>query len=114
MCQSVDANRMPQGITSTFSPDTANVTCRFSWKNAKPNLQLVAKWHYASQNLLILDFPITLTRTSDSGTVSLQMPQGKTLPSGAYRLDLKAEGKVVKSIPFTVSAVSSSAAPGEP
>jgi hypothetical protein len=108
MSLGLDANRRPVEITSEFPPGTLEVYCWFSWKNANPGLQITARWYYTSGNIHILDYPLTLTRVSDNGALSLRMPPGKTLPAGSYRLDLEVKGKVLKSVSFIILEASPS------
>lgn len=98
----IDANRRPVDVASEFPTGTNGVYCWFSWKNAPLNLPMKVRWFYTSGDIHILDYPLTLTRVSDNGALSLRMPSGKILPSGSYRLDLEVKGKVIKSISFAV------------
>lgn len=102
MCRDVDEARRPIGVTTDFPSETDRMHCWFAWKDASRGLQLTARWYYVSEDFHILDVPVSLTRVSDYGVVSLIMPQGKTLPSGSYRLELKAGKKIVKTLTFTV------------
>lgn len=107
-CLEISADRTPVTVVSEFSPQTNQVHCWFAWQNAKRDLKLTARWYNTSEGLHILDFPLTLTRRSDQGAVSLKMPQGRSLPVGAYRVDFSLDSvlgpKVVKSVPFTVQS----------
>jgi hypothetical protein len=117
MCADVDDDRQPLGVTSEFPAGTREVYGWFSWKNAAIGLPVLSRWYYETANIQILTLSVALTRVSDHGAVSLKMPEGKTLPSGSYRLDLSVRGKVVKSVPFTVlapPAASSAQAPQAP
>lgn len=103
LCRNVDENRRPIEITSKFPAGTQTIEAWFAWKNAQSNREkIIAKWYYTSEDIHILDFPVTLTRRSDSGVILLKLPPGKTLPSGSYRLDIEVGGKTVKSADFTV------------
>ncbi len=102
ICQNVDADRQPVGITSEFPTGTSVVHCWFAWKEAPPQFQLVARWYYATEEFLILAFPVTLTRRADHGVVSLKMIEGKSLPPGNYRVEFLAKTRVLKTLPFTV------------
>ena len=95
-------SRKPIAVTSEFPKGTKVVHSWFSWKNAAPGLKFIARWHFVSGNIHILDLPVTLTRHMDHGIVSLEMPKGKTFPAGSYRLDFEYEGRTVKTISFTV------------
>jgi len=98
----IGTDRKPAGITSEFPGGTSAVYCSFTWQSARPGAPITARWHYASGDIHIIDYPFTLTRAADSGTLSLKLPPGKTFPAGTYRLDFAEKGKVIKSIAFTV------------
>lgn len=102
ICTGVDSKRNPLKITDTLPAATTEVFGCFSWKDATPGTTLLARWHYASEAFHILDFPIQLPRVSDQGAVSLRMPEGKSLPFGAYRLEIHASDQLLKTAPFTV------------
>ena len=101
-CRNVDKNRNPGDVTSKFPQGTQTIYAWFSWKNAPRSQKITAGWHYVSEDIHILDTPITLTRRTDQGVLSLKMPKDKSLPEGSYRLDIAADGKVLKSASFTV------------
>lgn len=102
MAKSIDVNIMPVDATNVFSKGTAKVYCWFKWKDAEINSQMMAKWHYVTENINILSYPIIIPRRSGSGSVALTMPRGKVLPSGAYRIDLVLDGRRLKSCKFKV------------
>ncbi len=104
-CQDIDTDRQPVKVTSVFPKGTERVHCWFAWKGASPKLEMTGQWYYATGGFRILDLHVTLTRAADHGVLSLQMPPGKTLPPGSYRLDLTVKGKTAKTIPFTVAAL---------
>lgn len=104
MSLGIDADGNPVEVTSEFPLGTETVYCSFSWKGGKPGLTVLARWHYTSGDIRILDTTFNLTRVSDRGVLSLKMPPGKPLPAGEYRLDIESKGKVLKSVSFTVSS----------
>ena len=98
----VDEKLMPVKVTDVFPKGIPKVFCWFKWQNAKANMAITAKWHYLTDNIHILDYTFKIPRKDGSGGVSLAMPEGKALPSGAYRLDLAAEKHILKSLTFKV------------
>lgn len=98
----INENFMPIKITNTFPKDTLKVFCWFQWKNSKINMPVSATWYYLTDNICILNYTFKITRRDGSGSVSLVMPEGKTLPSGLYRVDLKSGNLLLKSLTFTV------------
>ncbi|MDD5429050.1 MAG: hypothetical protein PHI58_07465, partial [Candidatus Omnitrophica bacterium] len=92
---SLSEDYMPVGATDTFPSGTQKVYCWFSWHNAEANTQIVAKWRYISQNISIINHTFTLPRREGSGSVLLTMPEGKTLPSGSYRIDMVMDKRVI-------------------
>ncbi len=101
-CRNVDAERNPLEPMARFPEGTDQVYCWFSWKEAKPGLEVVATWYYASEDLKILSTPVKLTRIADQGVFSLRMPPGKTLPAGDYRVELTAGRRPLSTVTFTV------------
>lgn len=93
---------IPIGITSTFPKDTLKVFCWFKWENCRINAPISATWYYVTDNICIITHTFKITRKDGSGSVSLAMPQEKTLPSGSYRVDLKSGRRLLKSVNFTV------------
>lgn len=104
MTSRMNGARRPAQAASEFAAGTTAVYCWFSWKNAKPGLQMTTRWHYTSSLIPILDSSLTLNRVADNGVISLRMPAGKTFPTGSYRLDFEVKGEVVKSVSFAVSS----------
>lgn len=92
----------PVGITSVFPAGTSAVNCWFLWNNAKPNTSLLASWRYVTDDVHILDYTFDIPRKSGSGGISLTMPAGKELPAGQYRVDLKKDKRVLRSLNFKV------------
>lgn len=102
MARSVDENIMPVEPTNSFNKGTSKVYCWFKWTDAEINSQVMAKWHYVTENINILSYPVIIPRRSGAGSVALTMPKGKVLPSGSYRIDLFLEGRKLKSCKFRV------------
>lgn len=102
LCAGIDKDRKPVQPTSVFPPDTRNVYCWFRWKNSRPGVRLLCRWYFLDQDINILDVPVTLTRIADQGAVSLEMPEDRALPPGAYEVEFELEGRVVKSVPFVI------------
>lgn len=99
----VDDNLMPVKITSVFPKGTTDVFCWLRWKNAQINTSLIASWHYVTDDIHILDYTFTIPRKEGTGSVSLIMPRGKNLPSGDYKLTLKVDNCVLKTLTFKVT-----------
>ncbi|MBN2831485.1 MAG: hypothetical protein JXL82_04345 [Candidatus Omnitrophica bacterium] len=93
---------MPVGITNMFPAGTTKANCWFQWNNAKPNTSIMASWYYVTDDIRILDYTFDIPRKSGSGGISLAMPVGKELPSGLYRVDLKKDKRVLRSLTFRV------------
>ena len=98
----VDEQMMPVKITDSFSKGTSKVSCWFQWRDAKVNTEIMAKWHYVTDNVHVFDHPFTISKKEGLGNVILRMPQGKTLPSGLYRIDLYLGDRLLKSLNFRV------------
>ena len=102
MCRALNELQKPQGVTTEFPAGTEVVYCWFSWQEAPPNTELVSRWVYVTDNIQVLDVPVRLTRDTSSGVFVLRMPTGKPLPGGMYKVDLMADGTVIRTIPFNV------------
>ncbi|MFH1441691.1 MAG: hypothetical protein ABIH18_06625 [Candidatus Omnitrophota bacterium] len=98
----IDEKLMPVKITDIFPQGTEKVYCWFEWKNAKINTPIAAKWYYVTDNIHILDYTFTIPRKKGTGSVSLSMPEGKTLPAGEYKLDLNKDKFTLKTLTFTI------------
>ena len=102
MCRGLSETQQPHEVTTTFPAGTEAVYCWFSWQEAPPNTELVSRWTYVTDNLHVLDVPVRLTRDTSSGVFVLRMPAGKPFPGGMYPVELLADGKVIRSVPFNV------------
>jgi hypothetical protein len=98
----IDDKFMPIEATDTLAAGTSRVYCWFQWKDAPKDTKILAHWHYVTEDLSILDYTFIIPKKNGVGSVSLEMPQGKTLPSGTYRVDLSSQNKKVKSLTFKV------------
>lgn len=98
----VDENRMPVNITGSFPQGTSKVSCWFKWRDAKVNTQVLTKWHYVTDDIPVLDYQFNIPKKEGAGSVALSMPGGKKLPSGSYKVDLIANGRLLRSLKFAV------------
>lgn len=96
----VDENLMPVKATDLFLKGTSKVSCWFQWRNAKINTQVLAKWHYVTDDVHILDYNFNIPKKDGMGSVALSMPEGKTLPAGSYKVGLYSGKKLLKSLNF--------------
>ncbi len=93
---------VPVNTTDTFPKGTSKVYCWFSWKDAGDNTQVTAKWHYTTKQIKIIDHSFLLPQKEGSGSVLLNMPDKKPLPSGSYTVDLMTGGHIIKSLKFKI------------
>ncbi|MDD5085078.1 MAG: hypothetical protein PHE61_03425 [Candidatus Omnitrophica bacterium] len=98
----VNESLMPIQVTSLFPKQTSKVCCWFQWKNAKIDTKIVAKWYYTTDNIHILDYNFSIPRREGSGSVSLSMPEGKTLPVGSYQVTLNIGRRTIKALNFRI------------
>jgi hypothetical protein len=98
----VDDKLMPVDITDVFPAGTAKVSCWFKWQDAKINTQILVKWHYVTDDVHILDYDFNIPKKDGMGSVSLTMPEGKTLPAGSYKVDLILDKNTIRSLAFKV------------
>ena len=98
----IDEKFMPVQATDVFPAGTKNVFCWFQWQNAKIGTKVTARWHFVTDNIHILDYAFIIPRRESSGSVSLSMPEGKTLPAGLYKVDLTLGEHRLKSLTFKI------------
>lgn len=102
MVTAVDENLMPVRITDVFPKDTSKVSCWIRWRDSNINAQLLAKWHYITDDTHILDYLFTIPKKEGMGSVTLSMPEGKNLPVGLYKVDLVSGRRTLKSLTFKI------------
>lgn len=98
----LDANLMPVKITDVFPNNTSKVGCWIEWKDAQVNSQITVKWHYLTDDIHVLDHVLNIPKKDGTGGVILNMPEGKTLPSGMYKVELFLGERLLKSLTFKV------------
>lgn len=98
----ITENLMPVKVTDVFPKGTTKIFCWFQWNNAQLNTKIISRWYYATDNIHLLDDTFTIPRKEGSGSILLSMPEGKTLPSGLYRIDLVLEKRILKSLSFEI------------
>jgi hypothetical protein len=99
----IDEKLMPIKALGNFPKDTSKVFCWFQWKNSQPDTEIMASWHFVTDDVHILDYSFAIPRKDGVGSVSLAMPENKNLPPGLYRVQLKTKQQLLKSVGFTVS-----------
>lgn len=102
MAKGINEKYMPVDITNIFPEGTVKVYCWFSWRDAEKNMEILAKWHYITDDIPIVEYSFAVPRKEGVGSVSLSMPEGKALPTGLYRVELKHGKVVLKSMAFKV------------
>jgi hypothetical protein len=102
MAKGVDEKLLPVDIVTTFPAGTSKVFCWFKWNSADIDIPINASWYFVTDNIHILDYSFNIPRKEGSGSVSLTMPEGKDLPPGTYRVDLKKNRRILRSLTFTV------------
>jgi hypothetical protein len=98
----VDENIMPIKATDAFPKGVSKVACWLKWDSARINTQVLASWHYVTDDIHILDYSFNIPKKEGTGSLALAMPEGKTLPPGRYRVDLSCNKRILKTINFTV------------
>lgn len=99
----VDDKFLPVDVTDNFFSGTSKVYCWFQWKDAPKDTKIISHWYYVTENIPILDYTFMIPRKNGTGSVSLEMPQGKSLPEGIYHVELLLKNKKLKSLAFKVS-----------
>lgn len=102
MTTSIDDNLMPVDTSYVFPKGTSKVYCWFKWDNAEVGTKIIAKWHYETSKINILNYTFVIPRQEGSGSIMLSMPKDKPFPSGVYRLDLTTGSQLIDSSTFKV------------
>lgn len=102
MAKGINEKYMPVDTTNIFPEGTMKVYCWFSWRDAEKNMEILAKWHYLTDDIPIVEYAFAIPRREGVGSVSLSMPEGKVLPPGLYRIELKYGTRTLKSVTFKV------------
>jgi hypothetical protein len=99
----VDKDVTPIKVTNFFPKDTSKVSAWISWKNAKINTQILVKWYYVTDDTPIYDYSLNIPKRDGIANVVLAMPEGKTLPSGLYKVAiLSGKKQLTKPLTFEV------------
>lgn len=102
MAKAINDKYMPVDATNIFPEGTTKVYCWFSWRDAEKNMEIMAKWHYLTDDIPIVEYSFAIPRKEGVGSVALSMPEGKVLPSGLYRVELKYMTRTLKTLTFKV------------
>lgn len=103
MAKGINEKYMPVDAANVFPEGTIKAYCWFSWKDAEKNMEILAKWHYITDDIPIVEYSFTIPRKEGIGSVSLSMPEGKILPPGLYRVELKYGARTLKTLTFKVA-----------
>ena len=96
----VDKEMLPLKVTNFFPKNTSKVNAWISWREAKINTQILVKWHYITDDVPIYDYNLNIPKREGIANVVLSMPEGKTLPSGLYKVTILS-GKKPLTKPLT-------------
>ena len=99
---SVNEDLLPVDVSGVFPLGTRSVSCWIKWKNARINTQVLSKWHYITDDIPILDHVFIIPKKEGAGSVTLTMPEGKSLPAGSYKIDLTCNNRLLRSVKFKV------------
>jgi hypothetical protein len=100
--QGVDASLMPVNPGEVLPKGTSKVYCWFRWRDAKINIRILAKWHYVTDDIPVFSYEFGIPKKDGAGSVVLSMPEGKTLPSGSYKVDLILGSRILRSLSFRI------------
>ena len=99
----VDKQLMPLKVTNFFPKNTAKVSAWIRWRNAKINTQISVKWYYVTEDVPIYDYTLNIPKREGIANVVLAMSEGKTLPSGSYKVTILLEKRqLTKPLIFEV------------
>jgi hypothetical protein len=99
----VDSQMLPIKVTNFFPKNTEKVSAWISWRDAKINIQILVKWHYITDDIPIYSYALTIPKKEGVANVVLAMPEGKSLPSGLYKVDILLKKKrLIKTLTFEI------------
>lgn len=99
----VDTEMVPIKVTDFFPRNTTKVCAWIKWQNAKINTQILVKWYYITDDIPIYDYTLIIPKREGVANVVLAMPEGKSLPSGLYKVDILSGKKLLtKSLTFEI------------
>lgn len=99
----VDKEMAPIKVTDFFPKNTTKVCAWIKWLDAKINTQILVKWYYITDDIPIYDYTLTIPKREGVANVVLAMPEGKSLPSGLYKVDILSGKKLLtKSLTFEI------------
>ena len=99
----VDSQMLPIKVTDFFPKNTEKVSAWISWRDAKINTQILVKWHYITDDIPIYNYTLSIPKKEGVASVVLAMPEGKTLPSGLYKVDiLLGKKRLVETLTFEI------------
>ena len=61
MAKGIDADFRPVEPMEVFPAGTSKVFCWFNSKDGDPSVPLLARWHYVTENIPVLEYKFTLT-----------------------------------------------------
>lgn len=85
-----------------FPNGTAAVYCLIQWENAAEPLNITVRWYYETSEIHILDTIFAPPVPQGQGSVSLAMSEGRVLPSGTYRCEIRVDYELIKEVKFQV------------
>ena len=95
-----------QGPSSSFGPDTPKIICEWTVEDVTAGTEISGVWvavdsgGVAPPNYRIDEAKLTLSGPM-SGTFSITKPT-KGWPKGRYQLEIYLDGKLAKTVPFTI------------
>jgi len=99
----VDKDMAPLKVTNFFPKNTSKVSAWINWKNAKINAQVLFKWHYVTDDIPIYDYMLNIPKREGIANVILSLPEGKSLPSGSYKVTiLSGKKRLTKPLTFEI------------
>jgi len=99
LCEGVDENNQPEGVTNTFPPGTAKLGLYLRIVDAPANTELMLKW-YRGQRLL--DRRMVLVAGDRQLITYIYAASTESLRAGGYTVEILENGDLVARMPFTV------------
>lgn len=100
-CREV-AGGLPVEPTDTLRASEGKVLIWFQGEDAQADVEVRTEWYVNGIHEVAASHTIRVTRGSNTGVFTLQMPGGAALPVGAYRVDLVVGDRVAARHAFQV------------
>ncbi len=99
LCQGVDEDNKPEGITNTFPADTVKIGLYLRMTNAPGNTEITLEW---SRGERLLQRRLLLVSGSRRLITYIYAARAAHLRAGSYAVEIKEDDRLVARLPFVI------------